>query len=87
MKKEDIKVTVEQNVLTIEGERKFDSEVARDQYPPVGARIQRLPPQLHVAGHARRVARLRQLHGRRAHEVTLPQKKREAKPRQIEVNG
>ena len=33
MKKEDIKVTVEQNVLTIEGERKFESEVARDQYP------------------------------------------------------
>jgi HSP20 family protein len=32
MKKEDIKVTVEQNVLTIEGERKFDSDVNRDQY-------------------------------------------------------
>ena len=32
VKKEDIKVTVEQNVLTIEGERKFESEVSRDQY-------------------------------------------------------
>ena len=32
VKKEDIKVTVEQNVLTIEGERKFDSTVSRDQY-------------------------------------------------------
>src|SRR6185369_9988476 len=32
MKKEDIKVTVEQNVLTLEGERKFDGTVAKDQY-------------------------------------------------------
>jgi HSP20 family protein len=32
MKKEDIKVSVEQNVLTLEGERKFDESVAKDQY-------------------------------------------------------
>jgi HSP20 family protein len=32
MKKEDIKVTIEQNVLTLEGERKFDDSVAKDQY-------------------------------------------------------
>jgi len=32
MKKDDIKVTVEQNVLTLEGERKFDGAVAKDQY-------------------------------------------------------
>jgi HSP20 family protein len=32
MKKEDIKVSVEQNVLTLEGERKFDDAVAKDQY-------------------------------------------------------
>lgn len=32
MKKDDIKVTVEQNVLTLEGERQFDSSVAKDQY-------------------------------------------------------
>ena len=32
MKKEDIKITVEQNVLTLEGERKFDETVAKDQY-------------------------------------------------------
>ena len=30
MKKEDIKITVEQNVLTLEGERKFDETVAKD---------------------------------------------------------
>ena len=32
MKKEEIKVSVEQNVLTLEGERKFDESVAKDQY-------------------------------------------------------
>jgi HSP20 family protein len=32
MKKEEIKVSVEQNVLTLEGERKFDEAVAKDQY-------------------------------------------------------
>jgi HSP20 family protein len=32
MRKEDIKVTLEQNVLTLEGERKFDDSVAKDQY-------------------------------------------------------
>jgi HSP20 family protein len=32
MKKEDIKVTVEQNVLTLEGERKFDESITKDQY-------------------------------------------------------
>jgi HSP20 family protein len=32
MTKDDIKVTVEQNVLTLEGERKFDDAVAKDQY-------------------------------------------------------
>jgi HSP20 family protein len=32
MKKDDIKVTVEQNVLTLEGTRAFDATVAKDQY-------------------------------------------------------
>ena len=32
MKKDDIKVTVEQNVLTLEGERKCEDVVAKDQY-------------------------------------------------------
>lgn len=32
MKKEDIKVTVDAGVLTLEGERKFDEAVAKDQY-------------------------------------------------------
>ena len=32
MKREDIKVTFENNVLTIEGERKFDVDGQREQY-------------------------------------------------------
>ena len=32
MKREDIKVTFENNVLSIEGERKFATDVKRDQY-------------------------------------------------------
>ena len=32
MKREDIKVTFENNVLTIEGERKFDRDVQAEQY-------------------------------------------------------
>lgn len=32
MQKDDIKVSVEENVLTVEGERKFDDTVAKEQY-------------------------------------------------------
>jgi HSP20 family protein len=85
MKKEDIKVTVEQNVLTIEGERKLDSDVARDQYH----RLER------GFGAFRRSFTLpATLDGSRVSAsytdgvltVTLPQKA-EAQPRQIQVNG
>jgi HSP20 family protein len=85
MKKEDIKVSVEQNVLTIEGERKLDSDVARDQYH----RLER------GFGAFRRSFTLpATLDGSRVSAsytdgvltVTLPQKA-EAQPRQIQVNG
>lgn len=83
VKKEDIKVTVEQNVLTIEGERKFDATVSRDQYHRlergVGSfrRSFTLPTTIdatHVqAGYVDGVL-----------TVTLPQRA-DAKPRQISV--
>lgn len=85
MKKEDIKVTVEQNVLTIEGERKFDSPVARDQYHRLergfGAfrRSFTLPATLDASN-------VSASYTDGVLTVTLPQKQ-EAKPRQIEVNG
>jgi len=85
MKKEDIKVTVEQNVLTIEGERKFDSDVPRDQYHRLergfGAfrRSFTLPATLDAS-------RVSANYTDGVLTVTLPQKA-EAQPRQIEVNG
>ena len=85
VKKEDIKVTVEQNVLTIEGERKFESEVARDQYHRLergfGAfrRSFTVPATLDAS-------RVSASYADGVLTVTLPQKA-EAKPRQIEVNG
>ncbi len=85
MKKEDIKVTVEQNVLTIEGERKFESEVSRDQFHRLergyGAfrRSFTLPSTLDAS-------RVSASYVDGVLTVTLPQRA-EAKPRQIEVNG
>lgn len=85
MKKEDIKVTVEQNVLTIEGERKFESEVGRDQYHRLergfGAfrRSFTVPATLDAS-------RMSANYADGVLTVVLPQKA-EAKPRQIEVNG
>ena len=35
----DVDIRVENNVLTLRGERKFDSEVKREQLPPRGARL------------------------------------------------
>ena len=85
MKKEDIKVTVEQNVLTIEGERKFESEVARDQYHRLergfGAfrRSFTLPATLDSS-------KVSASYTDGVLTVTLPQKL-EAQPRNIEVRG
>ena len=85
MKKEDIKVTVEQNVLAIEGERKFESEVSRDQFHRLergyGAfrRSFTLPSTLDAS-------RVSASYVDGVLTVTLPQRA-EAKPRQIEVNG
>ena len=85
MKKEDIKVTVEQNVLTIEGERKFDSEVTRDQYHRLergfGAfrRSFTLPATLDAS-------RVEASYSGGVLTITLPQKA-EAQARQITING
>ena len=85
MKKEDIKVTVEQNVLTIEGERKFESDVNRDQYHRLerGFGSFRRSFTLPATLDASRVSASYQ---DGVLTVTLPQRA-EAKPRQIEVNG
>ena len=85
MKREDIAVTVENNVLTIAGERKFDSETKGDQFHRVERgygtfrRSFTLPatidPARVSAGYQDGVL-----------TVTLPRRE-ESRPRQIQVNG
>ena len=85
MKREDISVTFENNVLTIEGERKLDSAVTREQYH----RLER------VHGAFRRSftlpasvdsAQAQATYQDGVLTVTLPRRE-ETKPRQIAING
>lgn len=85
MKREDITVTFENNVLTIEGERKAAAEVKHDQYHRVERRY----------GSFRRSFTMpASVDGTRVQasyqdgmlKVTLPQRP-EAKPRQITIDG
>ena len=85
IKRDDIKVTVENGVLTIEGERKFDSTTNREQYRRIergyGAfhRSFSLPSTVDAsrvsAGYQDGVL-----------TVTLPRRE-DTRPRQIQVNG
>jgi HSP20 family protein len=85
MKREDIKVTVEDNVLTIGGERKIDQTAGREQYHRIergyGAfnRSFTLPNTVDAA----RVAATYQ---DGVLTVTLPRRE-DTRPRQIQVNG
>ncbi|HKW01596.1 MAG TPA: Hsp20/alpha crystallin family protein [Vicinamibacterales bacterium] len=85
VKREDIKVTVENNVLTVAGERKFDASTKRDQYH----RIERGYGAFHrsfslsTAVDAARVSATCQ---DGVLTVTLPRRE-ETRPRQIQVNG
>ena len=85
MKREDIKVTFENNILTIEGERKFEKDTRGEQYHRMergfGAfrRSFTLPAEIDaakvVAAYADGVL-----------TVTLPRRE-ESRPRQIQING
>ena len=85
LKREDIKVTFENNVLTIEGERTFETETAREQYHRVergyGAfrRSFTLPATVDAA-------RVEAAYQDGLLTVTLPRRE-ESRPRQIHVNG
>jgi len=85
MKKEDIKVTFENNVLTIEGERKLDSTVAREAYHVLdrGYGAFRRSFTLPASVDASRVAASYQ---DGVLTITLPRRE-DTKPRQIDVNG
>jgi HSP20 family protein len=84
MKREDIKVTFENDVLSIEGERQF-TDVAREQYHRVerGYGTFRRSFTLPANIDATRVGAAYQ---DGVLTVTLPRRE-EARPRQIEVNG
>jgi HSP20 family protein len=85
MKREDIKVTFENNVLSIEGERKFDSDATREQYHRLergyGAfrRSFSLPATVDAA-------RVEAAYQDGVLTVKLPRRE-ESRPRQIKVNG
>ena len=85
MKREDIKVTFENNVLTIEGERKADAEVKGEQYHRVerryGAFRRSFTMPASVDG-----SRVQAGYQDGVLKVTLPQRL-EAKPRQINIEG
>ena len=85
MKRDDIKVTFENNVLTIEGERHFTRDLPREQYHRVERghgtfrRSFTLPANVDPA-------RVSAAYQDGVLTVTLPRRE-EARPRQIEVNG
>lgn len=85
MKREDIKVTFESNVLTIEGERKASDEVKNDQYHRIerryGAFRRSFTLPASVDG-----SRVQAAYQDGILKVTLPQRP-EAKPRQITIDG
>ena len=85
MKREDIKVTFENDVLTIEGERKFADEPAREHYHRIerqyGAfrRSFTLPASIDAA-------RVQATYQDGVLTITLPRRE-ETKPRQIQINS
>lgn len=85
MKREDIKVTFENNVLTIEGERKASDEVKNEQYHRIerryGAFRRSFTLPASVDG-----SRVQAAYQDGILKITLPQRP-EAKPRQITIEG
>ena len=85
MKREDIKVTFENSVLTIEGERTFAPDSAREQYHRLerGYGVFRRAFTLPASVDA---SRIQAAYTDGVLTITLPRRE-ETRPRQIEVNG
>lgn len=85
MKREDIKVTFENNVLTVEGERKANEDVKNEQYHRIerryGAFRRSFTMPASVDG-----TRVQAAYTDGVLKITLPQRA-EAKPRQITIEG
>ena len=75
VKKEDIGVTVENNVLTLTGERKQEASAKREQFQRDRASLRQLQPLVHAAGVGRCGTDCRVLQGWRAdHPAAAPRR-------------
>jgi HSP20 family protein len=85
MKREDIKVTFENNVLTIEGERKIDDEVKSEQYHRIERRYGTFRRSFTLPASVD-ASRVQAAYQDGVLKITMPQRA-EAKPRQITIEG
>jgi HSP20 family protein len=85
MKREDIKVTFENNVLTIEGERKIDDEVKSEQYHRIERRYGTFRRSFTLPASVDG-SRVQAAYQDGVLKITMPQRA-EAKPRQITIDG
>jgi HSP20 family protein len=85
MKREDIKVTVEDSVLTIEGERKFDATTKRDQYQRIERGYGAFQRSFSLSSTVD-ASRVSATYQDGVLTVTLPRRE-DTRPRQIQVNG
>jgi HSP20 family protein len=83
VKREDINITFENNVLTIRGERKFENEVARDNYQRIERHYGTFSRSFTVPA-AIDGARISATHKDGVLTIRLPQRD-DAKPKQITV--
>lgn len=83
VKREDINITFENGVLTIRGERKFESEVTRDRYQRVERQYGSFSRSFNVPA-AIDAARITAAHKDGVLTIRLPQRD-DAKPKQITV--
>jgi HSP20 family protein len=83
MRKEDIRIHVEDDLLTLSGERKFEDEESRENYHRIERSYGRFSRVFQLAGVAD-ASKIAAQYADGVLTVTLP-KREEAKPRQIEV--
>ena len=85
VKREDIKVTFENSVLTIEGERKFDATTKRDQYSRIERGFGTFHRTFSLASTVD-ASRVSATYQDGVLTVTLPRRE-DTRPRQIQVTG
>jgi len=84
VKPEDLDIRVENNILTIRGERKFEKKVDEKKLPACGAVVWLVLPQLLLANTVNSEA-IKADYKDGVLTLTIPRRE-EAKPKQIKVN-